>query len=400
MNIQAARRTSALSSGWLVGLSLVTFAIGTDDFVIAGALPSLSSGLKVPESAAGQLVTAFSITYAVAAPIMAVATRRLPRKRLVVGGLATFVVINLATAVAPSFGIVLVLRVLAALVASTVSPVAFALAGSRTATGRAGRAIGIVASGLTASLVIGVPAGSWLSHLFGWRSTFVAVGCFTGLALVVTGVTLPAFSVPPVTVRVRARLSMPRGPALLTCVAATMVGACAGLMTYTYIAPITQAITGTGGRYLAVFIATVGIAGAAGTFLGGRLTDRWGADRTMLATFATVVMTTLVLSAVGRVMHSAPVWLVAVLLAVWGLAAWGNNPPMNARMLALAGDAGTEAIALNTSGLYLGVALAGAIGGLALRQHQAEGVLLAATTVGLIAIVIMTVAVRRWPAGR
>ncbi len=61
-------------SGWLIGLLLATFAVGTDDFVIAGILPAIASGLTVSEATAGQLVTVFSITYAVAAPIVAVAT--------------------------------------------------------------------------------------------------------------------------------------------------------------------------------------------------------------------------------------------------------------------------------------------------------------------------------------
>lgn len=70
-------------TGWLFSLMLVTFAIGTDDFVIAGVLPEIADDLDVSEAAAGQLVTVFSITYALAAPPLAVATARLPRKPLV-----------------------------------------------------------------------------------------------------------------------------------------------------------------------------------------------------------------------------------------------------------------------------------------------------------------------------
>lgn len=90
-------------SAWLIALLLTTFVIGTDDFMIAGILPAVSSGLAVSEAAAGQLVTVFSLTYAVAAPVAAAVTARIPRKQLLVGGLAVFALINFLTAFAPDY---------------------------------------------------------------------------------------------------------------------------------------------------------------------------------------------------------------------------------------------------------------------------------------------------------
>ena len=99
---------------------LVTFVIGTDDFIIAGILPEIARDQQVSEAAAGQLVTVFSLTYAVAAPPLAVATARLPRRPLVVGGLFGFALINLLTAFAPGYPVLLVLRLASALVAASV----------------------------------------------------------------------------------------------------------------------------------------------------------------------------------------------------------------------------------------------------------------------------------------
>src|SRR5688500_12240096 len=125
-------------SAWLVGLLLTTFVIGTDDFIIAGILPAISADLSVSEAAAGQLVTVFLITCAVAAPIMAVVTARLPRKMLIVGGLTVFALINFVTAFVTVYPLLMVLRVLAALVAATVSPAAFGVAGALAAPERVG----------------------------------------------------------------------------------------------------------------------------------------------------------------------------------------------------------------------------------------------------------------------
>ncbi|MFI8435757.1 MFS transporter [Streptomyces sp. NPDC079020] len=385
-------------SGWLVCLLLTTFVIGTDDFVIAGLLPEIAGDVKVSEAAAGQLVTVFSVTYAIAAPILAVVTARLPRKALVVGGLGVFAVANVATALAPGYGLLMTMRVLTALVAASITPAVFALAGRLSAPERIGRSIGTVAAGLTVSLFVGVPAGTLVGDAFGWRAAFVAVAAFSVLVACAAAYFLPHLSGAP-EVPVAQKLRILGRPAILMCVAGTVLGASSGLMTYTYIAPITENLTGRNGAVLALFIGVVGVAGAIGTFAGGRLTDRWGADKALLATFGGLVAATAALALIGAAAdHRAPVWLVAAVLALWGFTAWGFNPPMNTRALHLAQDAGTEAVALNTSGLYIGIALAGAAGGAALASHQGTGVSLTATALGLVALLLMITSVRRYPA--
>ncbi|WGP07833.1 MFS transporter [Bacillus subtilis] len=382
---------------WLPGLLLTTFVIGTDDFIIAGILPEIAADFEVSEAAAGQLVTVFSLVYAAAAPVMAVATARLPRKRLIVGGLAVFALINAATVFAPSYAVLIGLRVAAALVAATISPAAFAIAGTLAPAGRTGRAIGTVAAGLTVSLVIGVPLGSSIGGAFGWRATFILVAVLTALAVAVTALTLPRMPEMPV-IGVRERLVLLRRPAILTCVIGTIIGATSGLMPYIFIAPIIGDLSTAERSLIPVAIGLYGLAGAAGTVIGGLLNDRWGTDRAVIGLLVVVLGSMIAMMTVGLVFDGvAPFWLLAGLIVVWGVSGWGYNPPMNARALQLAGAAGTEAIALNTSGLYIGIALAGAIGGGALNLAGGVAVLIAASGIGLINLVFMTLAVRRYP---
>lgn len=384
--------------GWLIALMLVTFVIGTDDFIIAGIRPQIARDQDVSESAAGQLVTVFSITYALAAPPLAVATARLPRKPLVVGGLGVFALVNLLTALAPTYAVLLVLRVVAALVAAGISPAVFAMAAQLAAPGRVGRAVGVVAAGLTVSLFVGVPIGSLLGSVFGWRSTFIAVALFTVIVALVNARVLPRLPGAP-EIGVRAQLAILSRPAVLTCVLGTTMGASGGLLVYTYIGPITRDLTGHGGTMLALFIAVVGVAGAAGTFVGGRLSDRWGADRALVAAFCLMAVAITALALLGLRGGTAPVWLTAAALAAYGFAGWGFNPPMNTRALQLAGAAGTEAVALNTSGLYVGIAIAGAVGGGAIAHYGGGGAAVAAALICLLTLVTMTAFVRRYPSG-
>ncbi|MEU0992352.1 MFS transporter, partial [Streptomyces sp. NPDC005953] len=340
-------------------LLLATFVIGTDDFVIAGVLPEIASELDVSEAAAGQLVTVFSVTYAIAAPPLAVATARWPRKPVIIGGLALFALANVVTALAPNYATLTLMRVLTALIAATITPAVFALAARASAPERVGQAIGIVAAGLTVSLFVGVPIGTLLGTSFGWRSTFIAVALFTTAVTLASLRLLPALPGAP-EIGVRQQLRILSRPAVLLCVAGTILGASSGLMTYTYIAPLTQDLTGHKGAVLALFIAIIGISGALGTYIGGRLTDRWGADRALITTFTGLITATAALALIGTLTTNAPIWLIAIVLAFWGFAGWGFNPPMNTRALKLAQDAEAEAVALNTSGLYIGIAIAGA----------------------------------------
>src|SRR5690625_5646248 len=253
-------RSPATVRARLLGLTLVTFVFGTDDLIIAGMLREIARAQQVREAAAGQLVTVFSITYALAAPPLAVATARLPRKPLLLAGLVLFAGLNLLTALAPGFAVLMALRVSAALVAAAISPAAFAMAARLAAPEQVGRAGGMVAAGLTISLFVGVPLGSLLGTAFGWRPTFMVVALLTLLVMMINARMLPPVPGAP-EIGVRAQLRILGRPAVLTCVLGTTMGASGGLLIYTYIGPITRDLTGHGGPLLALFIAVVGVAG-------------------------------------------------------------------------------------------------------------------------------------------
>ncbi len=289
------------------------------------------------------------------------------------------------------------LRVCAALVAALITPVAFAMAAGLSAPERTGRAVGMVAAGLTVSLFLGVPAGTVLGAAFGWRAAFVAVAVLTCLVLFASAASLPSLPGSP-QAGPREQFKALTRPAILFCVTGTVLGASCGFMTYTYVAPITMDLTGSSGVVLAPLIATIGVAGALGTLVCGRATDRWGADRVLLVTFVGMVVTSAVLALLVPLTGGGlPVWALGGVFAVWGFAAWGFAAPMSARLLGLAGDAGTEALALNTGGLYVGTAVAGMVGGAVVATFGGAAVPVAAACVGLVALVVMALSVRRYP---
>jgi Arabinose efflux permease len=377
---------------WLFALFFAAFAIGTDNFVIAGVLRGVSDDLDVSNAVAGQLITAFSLAYVVAAPLMAVAlSRRSPRGTMIVATVV-FAVVNILASLAPSYPLLLVLRVVAAVLAASVTPAAFATAAILAPKGRQGSYLGIVAAGLTVSLVVGVPIGTWLSGLSSWRATMVFVAALA-LVAALGMTTLPPRENPP-GMRLRARLAPLGRPAILVGLLGTAVSASGGLMFYTYIGPVVRETTGAGPSTLAVLIAAAGLCGVLGTFIGGRAADQWGPERALMTALALQVLAMLVVGVIAAVStsDSVPVVVIGVLFAIWALAGWALNPPVQVRLLTLAGRAGTEVVALNSSALYVGVSVAGAVGGATLANYGATAVPITAGILGLCAMAVFAVA--------
>ena len=350
---------------WLYALFFAAFVLYTDDYVIAGLLPEMAADLNVATSGAGQLVTAFSLTVAVAAPLAAVAFANVPRRRLVTGALIVFALANLCAAATPSYAVLLVLRVLAALAAASMTPALFAYAATHAPPERVGRFIAVVALGVTGSIAAGVPVGTWIGGSLGWRATFAAMAAAGVCALIALLATLPRGETVEQAPALGEQLgTLTRFPIVMGLLANTalMTGS---MMLLTYLAPYLTETTTGGVNERAVSFAIAGLAGIAGIWLGGLASDRWGPDRTLIVGIGGFFLTMLALWALWFA-RPAALPLVLTFTALWGGLAFWNSPAIQARLHALAGPVAPQALALNTSGTYFGVAAGGAVGGILL----------------------------------
>lgn len=366
---------------WLLSLFLASFVVGTDDMVIAGLLPSLARDLGTTEAAAGQLVTVFSLTYALGAPLMAVATGRFPRRTVLVAALAVFVLVNVAAAAAPTFWILMALRVVAALAAATITPVSMSVVADLATADSRGRYLAVITAGLTVSLVLGVPLGTWVGGTLGWRATFLLVAALSVLALLGVARTLPALAA-AASPGLRERVAPLLDRTVATTLAALVISGAGGMMTYVYLAPVAEHATSLDAGRLAVAIAGFGAAGIAGTALGGTVADRASARTGILVVFgATTVAAAALLVLV--IVAPVPYLLLLAGVAVYGVFVWSVNPPVQVRLLSLAGDQTAPVLGLNVSALYGGFTLAGAVGGGVLHLAGPTGLL--AASCGLLA---------------
>jgi predicted MFS family arabinose efflux permease len=363
-----ARPPTSLAS--LVWLTLGAFAIGTEGFMIAGLLPALARDLDVGLPATGHLVTAFSLAYAIGAPVLAVLTAGLERRRLLAIAMASFAFANVAAALAPGYGGLMGARLMLALSAATFMPAASGYAAALAGPERQGRAVSMVIGGLTVAIIAGVPLGVLLGDALGWRATFLGVGAMAALSLLGILARLPR-QPPTTTASLGERLALARRADVLSVLAVTVLTVAGTFTVYTYLGVFLQAVAGLGPRGLAAVLLAFGVASAAGTRVAGDAADRWGARRTVAWGCGLVLLAYLALALgagpgarLGQV--AMTVLLPAILL--WGFASWGVTTAQQARLVALAPDLAPVSLSLNSSAIYLGSATGAGVGALVIAD--------------------------------
>jgi MFS transporter, DHA1 family, inner membrane transport protein len=182
----------------VVALALGGFAIGTTEFVTMGVLPDIAADVGVDIPTAGHLISAYALGVVVGAPVIAALGARLPRRTLLVGLMAAFLVGNLLTVAAPGYRTMMVARFLSGLPHGAYFGVASLVAASLVAPRLRGRAVSSVLLGLSAAMLTGVPAATWLGQQLGWRSAYWTV---VVLAALTVGRSWPWCRRPPAGVR-------------------------------------------------------------------------------------------------------------------------------------------------------------------------------------------------------
>jgi DHA1 family inner membrane transport protein len=351
----------------LLWLTLGAFAIGTEGFMIAGLLPSLARDLNVGLPAAGHLVTAFSLAYAIGAPVMAVMTAGLERRGLLAVAMAGFGLANLLGALAPSYVGLLAARLLVAMSAASFMPAASEYAAALAGLERRGRALSMVTNGLTLAIIAGVPLGVLIGESFGWRATFLGVAGLAALSLLGILARMPSQQ-PSTTASLGERLAVAKRFDMLAVLATSVLTAAGTFTVYTYLAVFLAEVAGIGEHGLALVLVGFGLSSAAGARLGGATVDHWGADHTVIVAGCLTLLAYFVL-ALGAALGPARAML-ALLPAtlLWGLASWGLMTAQQARLVALTSGLAAVSLSLNSSAIYLGSAMGAAVGALVIAD--------------------------------
>nr|WP_273386367.1 MFS transporter [Cohnella zeiphila] len=347
-------------------MALGSFAVGMEGFMIGGLLPTLADALHVTLAVAGQLVTVFSLVYAVASPLLTSLTGAMERRKLMFASLALVAVGNVLCGFASSYGLMLAGRIIAALGASIFSPTAVAVASAVSAPEKRGRALSTVISGQTVSLILGVPFGTWIALTFDWRATFWIVGGVALVAAIVIRLLFPA--VPAAgSIGLKERLSPLKRPELLSSLMITMVWAIGIFSLFTYVSDLFAGY-GAGGRAISFVLFFSGVASFIGVRAGGVAADRIGSARAIPIALSMLTLALALLAALFGLAGRPGVLAAAVAsLALYSLSGYMFNPALQHRLIGLAGPSAGLALSLNASAIYLGSALGASTGGLVIR---------------------------------
>ena len=341
----------------LFALAISAFGIGTTEFIINGLLPELAADFSVTIPAAGLLVSGYALGVAIGGPPLTMLGGRLSRKTMLLSLMVLFIAGNLLSALAPSYGVLMIGRFLAAFAHGAYFGVGSVVAADLVAPQKRASAIALMFTGLTLANVLGVPLGTWIGQAFGWRATFWVVVAI-GVAGLVGVLALVPRQPRPAGGGMLRELATFRKAGVWLALAMTVFGFAPVFAVITFIAPIMTGVGGFSPGAVPVVMALFGVGLVVGNLIGGKLADR----AVMPSIYGSVALLTLLAVAVALVAGSQVAFVVAI--TMFGVAAFATVPPLQTRVLDAAAGAPTLASAANIGAFNLGNAIGSFIAGL------------------------------------
>jgi len=341
----------------LLALFVAAFALGTAEFVIAGLLPDVATGLGISIPVAGYLITAYAIGIAVGGPALALVTKKMPRKTLIVWLCATFTIGQALCALSPNFEVLMVARILVAISHGTYFGIAAIVATGLVPEHKRGSAVALLLAGLTVSNILGVPGGTAIGNIFGWRAAFWAVGALGLIATIAIAVLLPrnagAGAAAGSFMRELKALGRQQIVLSLAIVILVMIGQ---YSLFTYVAQLLLNVTGLSQEMVPWMLLLFGVGSTIGVFIGGRLAD-WKLMPSLIGIMATQACAYVLLVIVSPY----PI-LMGICVVLWGGANFAFGAPVQSRVLQWAADAPNLASTLIPSGFNVGIAIGAVLG--------------------------------------
>ena len=343
------------------------FVTGTAILAPAGMLSELAAGLDVAIRDAGLLITFGAIVLCIGSPLTAWLTSRIERRKLLTATLASLALTNAASAFAPDYASLLVIRLVMLAVGALYSPQAAGTAALIAEPGKRGGTIAYIFLGWSLAVAIGLPLVTFIASRYGWRAVYGSIGVaacigFVGLAWRLPGGLVGA----PVDLKTWTSVGRNRLIVLLFLITTLQVAG--QFAVFTYMGPLLTRLTQAGPDAVGLVFAIYGVFGFVGNVIATRLVDSWGSYRTSLL-FMTSLLTGAIIWALGAG-HFA---VMAAAVAVLGLGFASTNSMQQVRLIGAAPDLGTASVSLNASALSIGQAIGSAAGGMLFARDMLYG---------------------------
>ena len=344
----------------LLALAVSAFGIGTSEYIIMGLLPDLAHTLQVSIPKAGILVSGYALSVTLGSPLIALALSRMDRKRALLILMGMFIGGNALCALAPTFLLLLIARILTALCHGAFFGIGSIMAFHLVPRSERAQAITLMFSGLTLANVLGVPAGTALGQAFGWRFAFwalVPVGLIAGLGL---WRMVPHQA--PENMELKHEFRAALRPQVQLVLTLSTLCSVSLFCVFTYIAPILEQITRLSPTSVSKVLVVFGVGITVGNLLGGRLSD-WKQMPVLIGGIMLLIVILLVMPFLELSLTPA-----VIMIFVWGCVHFATGSPLQARIVEQAKGAPNLASTLNQGAFNLGNALGASLGGIMLTE--------------------------------
>lgn len=342
---------------YLLAFSL--FAMGSAEFLLAGVLPIVAADIGASLATVGGLITAIAIGVVLGGPPFAVVSLRWPRRTALVIAQVVFAGCISVGILLGTYQALVITRFIAGLAYAGYFAVAAVTAVGLVSADRAARASGVVVSGLSLSMILGGPAGTFLGYHSGWQNGFWLVVVLTLVGAVAIGVAMPA-GARAVEPSLRRELAMFQRPRLWLMLTAALLSTAAYMITFNYLSEMLRTVTGIADTWVAAVLVVFGVGAYVGLAIGGRIAGRHP-HPVLLTGVAGIGVTSALIGTFARY----PGIMIPLVLAL-GIFGFVLNPAIYGRVFTLASDAPTLAGATTVSAFQLGIASVPALAGVAL----------------------------------
>ncbi|NMI03388.1 MFS transporter [Paenibacillus sp. SZ31] len=348
---------------WIIYvLALAVFLIGTIEYIITGVIEMIAEDLSVSTSEVGMLVTVFALAAAIVAPILITFTINMDRKKLLIVALSVFIASNGLMLVDLSYETLLWVRMIQGASGGIATVIAMAVSTRLVEEEKRGNAIGIILMGLSSSLVLGVPMGTFFSEMFGWRVLFVLIGLLSIIPLLIIYNKVPAIKEEE-KITLRMQLAILKNPTILTALLITLLYIGGYSTLFTYITPFLQATSSLSMTEISGILFLAGICSFVGSKVGGQLADAKGLKFTICMGLLLQGVTLLLFALAG-----VNLLVLLLVLMIFMLATWSISPAQQLYLVTLAPRNPDIALSVNTSFIQFGFALGSGLGGFVISR--------------------------------
>ena len=341
-----------------LALAVGSFAIGTGEFAIMGLLPQVADSFAVSVPDAGVVISSYAIGVVVGAPLIAVMAARYSRRSVLLVLMALFALGNLASALAGSFGLLVIARFLAGLPHGAYFGVAALVAAGMAPPNQQARAIGRVMMGLTVATLLGTPLAAWFGQALGWRAAFAIVGGIALLTVLLVSIHVPSDKANPAATPLKELGALARIQVWLT-LGICAIG-CGGMFAvFTYITPALTESAGVPLASVPMMLSVFGAGMIAGNILGSRLAD-WA----LMPAIGIALLFNLAAFLLFAFTMTSP-WLAVLNVFLIG-GGFTVVPGIQMRLINVAGEARTLAAALSHSAFNIANAIGAWLGGVSI----------------------------------